>query len=177
MFQVVISKYEKIDILVNNAGIGKFKALNDVTVEDWDEVINVNLRSVFFTSQEFSKYNRGTNYGRIINISSTRFLMSEPNTEAYAASKGGIVSLIHALAISLSGEKITVNCISPGWIHNFNYEKLNEEDHRQHPSLRVGKPEDISRMCLFLTDENNDFINGENIVIDGGMTKKMIYVE
>lgn len=177
MFEMIISKYKKIDILINNAGIGRFKSLYEVTTEDWDEVINVNLRSVFFASQQFAKCNKGTNYGRIINISSTRYLMSEPNTEAYSASKGGIVSLTHALAISLSGEKITVNAISPGWIQNSNYENLKEEDHKQHPSLRVGKPEDIARACLFLTDENNDFISGENIVIDGGMTKKMIYVE
>lgn len=177
MFKEIISNYKKVDILINNAGISEFKSLYDITIDEFDKVINVNLRAAFITSQEFAKYNRGTDYGRIINMSSTRYLMSEPNSEAYAASKGGIVSLTHALALSLSNEKITVNCISPGWIQNSNYESLNGEDHRQHPSGRVGKPEDIARACLFLTDEKNDFINGENIVIDGGMTKKMIYVE
>jgi len=102
--------------------------------------------------------------------------MSEANSEAYAASKGGLISLTHALAISLSAENVTVNAISPGWIENNDYEQLTENDHQQHPSKRVGKPEDIAEMCLFLTDEKNDFINGQNIVIDGGMTKKMIYV-
>ncbi len=102
--------------------------------------------------------------------------MSEKNTEGYSASKGGGGSITHALAVSLSDYNITVNCISPGWIENYNYEKLSEADHIQHPSRRVGKPEDIARMCLFLSDEKNDFINGENIVIDGGMTKKMIYI-
>jgi NAD(P)-dependent dehydrogenase (short-subunit alcohol dehydrogenase family) len=103
--------------------------------------------------------------------------MSEPNSEAYAASKGGIVALTHALALSLSAKNFTVNAISPGWIENNHYEKLSVEDHGQHPSKRVGKPEDIARACIFLADDQNDFITGQNIVIDGGMTKKMIYIE
>jgi len=101
--------------------------------------------------------------------------MSEPDSEGYAASKGGIFSLTHALAMSLSQLHITVNSISPGWIQNTNYEQLTEADHLQHPSGRVGRPEDIARISLFLCEEQNDFINAENIVIDGGMTKKMIY--
>ncbi|MBC8014135.1 MAG: SDR family oxidoreductase [Sporomusaceae bacterium] len=177
MFKDIINNYQKIDILINNAGKGIFKPIYELTIEEWDEVISLNLRATFIAAQEFVKYSKGKDYGRIINIASTRYLMSEPNSEAYAASKGGIVSLTHALALSLSDENITVNAISPGWIENKNYEMLTENDHRQHPSKRVGKPEDISRACLFLTDENNDFINGQNIVIDGGMTKKMIYVE
>ncbi|MCT4509608.1 MAG: SDR family oxidoreductase [Tepidibacter sp.] len=177
MFKFIIDKYKKIDIIINNAGISKFKSLYELTIDEWDTIINVNLRSAFITAQEFAKYNKNTNYGRIVNIASTRYIMSEPNSEAYAASKGGIVSLTHALAISLSENNITVNCISPGWIQNNNYSELEDIDHKQHPSLRVGKPEDIARTCLFLTDEKNDFINGENIIIDGGMTKKMIYVD
>lgn len=177
MFKDIINKYQKIDILINNAGKGIFKPISALTIEEWDEVLNLNLRAAFITAQEFIKYFQGADYGRIINIASTRYLMSEANSEAYAASKGGIISLTHALAISLSDENITVNAISPGWIENENYEMLTETDHGQHPSKRVGKPEDISKACLFLTDENNDFINGENIVIDGGMTKKMIYTE
>ena len=103
--------------------------------------------------------------------------MSEPGSEGYAASKGGIYSLTHALALSLSEYHITVNAISPGWIQTQDYDTLREEDHLQHPSRRVGKPADIARMCVFLCNEQNDFINGENIVIDGGMTRKMIYCE
>ena len=102
--------------------------------------------------------------------------MSEPGSEGYAASKGGIYSLTHALALSLSEWNITVNSIAPGWIQTHDYNQLQPEDHSQHPSRRVGKPEDIARMCLFLCEENNDFINGENFTIDGGMTKKMIYI-
>jgi hypothetical protein len=177
MFKFIIKKYGKINILINNAGIGRFKSLYEMTVNDWDEVINTNLRGTFIASREFAKYNKNTKYGRIINIASTRYLMSEPNTEAYSASKGGIVALTHALAITLSKENITVNCISPGWIETGNYEELRPIDHEQHPSLRVGKPEDVARICLFLSDKDNDFINGENIVVDGGMTKKMIYIE
>lgn len=103
--------------------------------------------------------------------------MSEPNSEGYAASKGGIYSLTHALALSLSPFHITVNSISPGWIENNHYDRLSPQDHLQHPSGRVGRPEDIANLCLFLAKEENDFINGENIVVDGGMTKKMIYTE
>lgn len=177
MFNYVIKKFSRVDILINNIGISKFKSLYELTVEEWDEIINVNLRSVFLTSREFVKHNKNTKYGRIVNISSTRYLMSEPNSEPYAASKGGIVSLTHALAITLSNENITVNCISPGWIETKDYQNLRIIDHQQHPSKRVGKPDDIARLCLFFTDEKNDFINGENIIIDGGMTKKMIYKE
>ena len=115
--------------------------------------------------------------GSIVNIASTRALMSEPNTELYAASKGGIVALTHALAASFADDYITVNAISPGWIETGDYSLLTEADHEQHFSKRVGKPEDIARACLFLTDDNNDFITGTNMVIDGGMTKKMIYAE
>lgn len=169
--------HRKIDILVNNAGKGRFKPLIEQTAADWDEIINLNLRAAYILAQAFAIANRGTAYGRIINIASTRFLMSEPGSESYAASKGGLVSLTHALALSLAQEKITVNCISPGWIQNSHYESLRPADHGQHPSGRVGQPEDIARACLFLAEEENDFINGQNIVIDGGMTKKMIYME
>lgn len=110
-------------------------------------------------------------------MASTRYLMSEPDSEAYAASKGGIVSLTHALAISLSKYNITVNCISPGWIDTGHYGELRPIDHEQHPSNRVGTPEDIARMCIYLCQPENNFINGQNIIIDGGMTKKMIYEE
>jgi NAD(P)-dependent dehydrogenase (short-subunit alcohol dehydrogenase family) len=115
--------------------------------------------------------------GAIVNIASTRALMSEPNSEAYAASKGGILSLTHALAVSLAGDHIRVNAISPGWIETGDYGKLRQIDHAQHPAGRVGKPDDIARACLYLCHDENDFITGTNIVIDGGMTRKMIYVE
>ncbi|AOY74523.1 SDR family NAD(P)-dependent oxidoreductase [Clostridium formicaceticum] len=178
LMKKVFEKFQDIDIVVNNVGIGQNRNLLETKTEDFLRVLNTNLTSVFITSREFAKHRQENKekYGRIINIASTRHLMSEKNTESYSASKGGIVSITHALAISLSDYNITVNCISPGWIENHHYEDLSEEDHNQHPSKRVGKPEDIARACLFLSNEENDFITGENIVIDGGMTKKMIYV-
>ena len=176
----LLEKWGDIDILINNVGVGNFGDIKDVSVEDFERVININLRSAFITSRLLAihreRLKERNNFGRIINLCSTRYLMSEPGTEAYAASKGGIYSLTHALAISLAKYHITVNSISPGWIENYHYDTLTEADHLQHPSLRVGNPDDIARMCLFLCDEKNDFINGENIVIDGGMTRKMMYV-
>ena len=117
-------------------------------------------------------------------LASTRALMSEAGTEAYSASKGGILALTHALSISL-GPEIRVNCISPGWIETRDWQKFSkatpsihsEEDKSQHPVGRVGVPEDIARTAAFLIDPVNGFITGENVVVDGGMTKKMIYVE
>ncbi|MBK5721000.1 SDR family oxidoreductase [Dysgonomonas sp. Marseille-P4677] len=172
---------ENIDIIINNAGISNFDSILNVSIEDFDKILKTNLRPAFITAKLLAKHrdqNKELNtYGRIINIASTRHLMSEPDSEAYAASKGGIVSLTHALAISLSKYNITVNCISPGWIDTGHYGNLRPIDHEQHPSGRVGIPEDIARACLFLCHPDNNFINGENIIIDGGMTKKMIYVE
>ena len=177
MFQAIVAQHRKMDILINNAGKGIFKPIDELTIEEWNEVINLNLRATFVAARLFARYNRGFGYGRIINIASTRAVMSEANSEAYAASKGGIVSLTHALAMSLSEANVTVNAVSPGWIANCNYEQLAPSEHQQHPARRVGRPEDIARMCVFLTDEKNDFITGQNIVVDGGMTKKMIYLE
>jgi NAD(P)-dependent dehydrogenase (short-subunit alcohol dehydrogenase family) len=111
----------------------------------------------------------------IVNIASTRALQSEPNTEAYAASKGGIVALTHALAVSL-GPAVRVNCISPGWI-DVRASQLSDQDHAQHPVGRVGKPLDIAKLVLFLLSEDAGFITGQNFVVDGGMTRKMIYEE
>lgn len=176
----VIEEKGNIDVIINNAGVSCFNPILDTTVVEFDKILEINLRPVFITARTLAKHRESkpdlNSYGRIVNISSTRFLMSEPNSEAYAASKGAIVSLTHALAISLSKYKITVNSISPGWIETLNYDSLSTEDHSQHPSGRVGKPDDIARTCLFLCQPDNDFINGQNIVVDGGMTKKMIYL-
>ena len=179
--QRILSEWNDIDIIVNNVGISQFSSITETSVEDFDKIHSINLRPVFITSRLLAIHRKEQSspnpYGRIINICSTRYLMSEPGSEGYAASKGGIYSLTHALALSLSEWNITVNSIAPGWIQTHDYDQLQPEDHSQHPSRRVGKPEDIARMCLFLCEENNDFINGENITIDGGMTKKMIYLE
>lgn len=177
----VINQFGDIDILINNVGISEFSPLVETSIEQFDRILSTNLRPVFITSRALAIH-RNTPAGRaacgrIINIASTRYLQSEPGSEGYAASKGGIVSLTHALAISLSDYRITVNAISPGWIQNSDYDQLKTSDHAQHPSGRVGRPEDIARLCLFLCESENDFINGQNITVDGGMTKKMIYEE
>ncbi|WP_010281767.1 glucose 1-dehydrogenase [Bacillus timonensis] len=168
--------YGKIDILINNAGKGLFKSPFDVTVEEWDEVIHTNLRSVFLCSREAGRYMK-ENGGSIVNIASTRAMMSEPHSEGYSATKGGIVAITHALAASFAEYQITVNAISPGWIETGKYEELRKIDHEQHFSKRVGKPADIANACLYLTDAKNNFVTGINLVVDGGMTRKMIYEE
>ena len=167
-----------IDILINCAGVSTFTELTSTTIDEWDQILSINLRAPFLMSQQFAKLHQeiGSNYGRIINIASTRAFMSEPDSEAYASSKGGIISLTHALAISLSNSPITVNAISPGWIEFNDYEGLDEAEHLQHPSKRVGKPSDVAKACLYISDIENDFLNGENILLDGGITKKMIYI-
>lgn len=169
-----------IDVLINNVGVSDFKRLAESTVADFDRVMNVNVRPVFVTSRMLALHRESlpevNPYGRIINISSTRQAMSEPGTEAYSASKGAVSSLTHALMMSFAGTGVTVNSISPGWIETGSQEGLSEADHRQHPSGRVGKSDDIARLCIWLSLPDNDFINGENITVDGGMTRKMIYV-
>lgn len=167
-------RFGTIDILINNAGKFVVTPPTELLLEVWDDIINTNLRSVFLCSREAAKYMDG---GAIVSLASTRAFQSEPYTEAYAASKGGIVAITHALATSLAEKNITVNCISPGWIETGNYAKLREIDHAQHLSNRVGKPEDIARACLYLTHPENNFITGTNVTIDGGMTKKMLYEE
>lgn len=177
VFKEVIKKYGSVHVLINNGAISKFnKSIFDIELSEFDEVISVNLRGSFICSKEFVKANEGENYGRIINIASTRFNQNEAGWEAYGASKGGLISLTNTMAISLSETPITVNAISPGWIKVDDYE-LSDIDKKQHPSGRVGVPKDIVNACLFLTNEDNDFINGSNIIIDGGMTKKMIYID
>ncbi len=179
--QKVIGEWGDIDIIINNVGISRFSPITETSVEDFDKILSINLRPVFITSRQLALHRQSLEtlnpYGRIVNICSTRYLMSEPGSEGYAASKGGIYSLTHALSLSLSEWHVTVNSIAPGWIQNSGYDQLRPEDHAQHPSGRVGKPEDIARMCLFLCQDESDFINGENITIDGGMTKKMIYLD
>lgn len=176
--KALIEKTVKVNGTINNnAGVSRWKSPYELQVEEWNDIINTNLRSVFLSSREAARIMKQNGGGSIINIASTRAIMSEPNSEAYAASKGGIVALTHALAASLSEDKIQVNCISPGWIETGNYNELRSIDHKQHFSLRVGKPEDIANACLYLTMKGNEFVTGTNLVIDGGMIKKMIYQE
>ncbi|MBQ5372639.1 MAG: SDR family oxidoreductase [Rikenellaceae bacterium] len=179
--QTLQDEWGDLDIIVNNVGIGGFEPITATTVDHFEMVLNTNLRSAFITARRLAMHREkmgATNpYGRIVNLCSTRYLQSEAGTEAYAASKGGIWSLTHALAVSLAPYHITVNCIAPGWISVNEEEILREEDHAFHLSGRVGRAEDIARTCLFLCDAKSDFINGQCITVDGGVTKKMIYPE
>lgn len=177
----LLEEWGDIDVVVNNVGIGGFEPITESSVEHFEMVLNTNLLSAFITSRLLAIHrekNGSKNlYGRVVNLCSTRYLQSESGTEAYAASKGGIWSMTHALAVSLAPFHITVNCIAPGWISVNESEVLRPEDHQFHLSGRVGRAEDIARTCLFLCDEKNDFINGQCITVDGGVTKKMIYPE
>ncbi len=175
-------RFGNISGLINNAAIQIDKPVTELTLDEWNRVIGTNLTGAFLCAKHTAPFLKNSN-GSIVNISSTRAFQSEPNTEAYSASKGGILALTHALAMSLAPE-IRVNCISPGWIDvsgikkktKANQIELTEVDHQQHPAGRVGKPADITNMVLFLLNPENDFITGQNFIIDGGMTKKMIYV-
>ena len=184
--QQCVDRFGRIDGLINNAGIANPHAPNieDLEWDQWQQVINVNLGGAFLATKHATQHLRETG-GAIINIASTRAFQSEANTEPYAASKGGIVALTHALAVSLAG-KIRVNAIAPGWIEVGDWQKKANKttpdhsaaDKSQHPVGRVGKPEDIAQAVTFLLDsDRSGFMTGETIRIDGGMTHKMIYVE
>lgn len=168
-------RFGGIDVVINNAGISEFIPPQELTFEKWDRILNTNLRASFLLTREAAPFLSKKERGAVINIASTRALMSEKNSEPYAASKGGLLALTHAMAMSFADEGIRINCISPGWIHTGDPDNLRKVDHDQHPSKRVGTPDDIARACLFLADDKNSFINGENLVIDGGMTRKLIY--
>ncbi|CAN7485321.1 SDR family oxidoreductase [Paenibacillus sp. LjRoot153] len=169
-----------IDVLVNNAGIMHNTDVLELSAEQFQRVISVNLGGTFLCSQAAARIMKAQERGgAIINISSTRAVMSEPNTEAYSASKGGVSALTHAMAVSLGGYGIRVNAISPGWIEvrdDGSYSHTNA-DKSQHPVGRVGKTEDVAMACLYLASEKAGFITGQNLTIDGGMTVKMMYVE
>lgn len=168
--QSVLSQHGKIDFLINNA-LPIMKGINECTYEEFQYALAVGVTAPFYLSKLFAPhFNEG---GSIINISSSRDRMSQPQTESYTAAKGGIAALTHALAVSLSG-KVRVNSISPGWIDTA-YTVYEGADAIQQPVGRVGNPLDIANMVLFLCSDKAGFITGENICIDGGMTKQMIY--
>jgi len=185
MVMETVDWFGRIDYLINNAGIAKPSndPVDELSLHDWEKIISVNLTGTFLCTKHAVPQLRLTD-GAIVNMCSTRAFMSEQNTEAYAATKGGIYALTHALAISL-GPDIRVNCISPGWIEVRNWQKdskakepkLSSEDHRQHPAGRVGTPEDIAGLAWYLCSKEAGFITGANFMADGGMTRKMIYLE
>lgn len=179
----VVQRFGRIDGLVNNAGIADPVSgpVQELSLAHWQQWIDVDLTGPFLLAKHAAPHLVQAG-GAIVNIASTRALQSEPHCEAYAAAKGGLVALTHALAVSLAGQ-VRVNAISPGWIAVDDYAKpserrepeLSAEDHAQHPAGRVGRPADIAHLCRFLLSKEAGFITGENIVADGGMTRKMIY--
>ncbi len=175
----VIQKFGKISFLINNACISKKGILSACSYEDFMTVMKIGVAAPYYISKLLLPH--FTKNASIINISSTRAYMSQPDTESYSAAKGGISSLTHALSISLSG-KVRVNSVSPGWIdtgayqHDENYTPGDSaEDRLQHPSGRIGIPDDIAEMVMYLCSEKAGFINGENIIIDGGISRQMVY--
>ena len=172
--RAVRSRFGRLDALVNNAAItGPVNApVEKLSLAQWNRRLGANLTGAFLMAKHCVPQLRAAR-GAIVNIASTRALQSEPHTEAYATSKGGLVALTHALALSL-GPRVRVNCVSPGWIA---HSHVRRKDHAQHPAGRVGRDEDIAEMIAYLLSDAAAFITGANFVVDGGMTRKMIYVE
>ncbi|HSA90523.1 MAG TPA: SDR family oxidoreductase [Burkholderiales bacterium] len=171
--RAVVKRFGGLDALVNNAGItGPHDGpVEKLALRRWNRRIGVNLTGAFLMAKHAVPHLRRAR-GAIVNIASTRALQSEPDTEAYAASKGGLVALTHALALSL-GPEVRVNCVSPGWIA---HRRVRRRDHAQHPVGRVGRVEDVAELVAYLLSDAAGFVTAQNFVIDGGMTRKMIYV-
>jgi len=165
---------QRLDALICNAGFMIRKPIADLSLAEWSAVLTTNLTSTFLLVRAAEALLRAAK-GAVVTIASSRARMSEPNTESYSASKGGLVALTHALAISL-GPDIRVNCISPGWILTKGPEPT-EQEHAFHPAGRVGRPEDIAALAAFLVGPDSGFITGAEFVVDGGVTRKMIYPE
>jgi NAD(P)-dependent dehydrogenase (short-subunit alcohol dehydrogenase family) len=166
----VISDFGRVDFLINNAPPA-FRGIDTCTYDEFEYALRVGVTAPFYLTSLFNKYFAVG--ASIINISSTRDRQSQPNSESYAAAKGGISALTHALAVSLAG-RVRVNSISPGWIDTTG-SVFSGADVAQHPANRVGRVEDISEMVMFLCSDKAGFITGENIRIDGGMSRQMIY--
>jgi NAD(P)-dependent dehydrogenase (short-subunit alcohol dehydrogenase family) len=166
----VIREYGRVDCLINNGMLSK-GGLKSCSYQDFNYVLRVGISAPYMLTKLFmAHFGEGAS---IVNISSSRDRMSQPDTESYSAAKGGIAALTHAMAISLAG-KVRVNSISPGWIDT-DFKVYSGPDATQHPAGRVGNPLDIANMVLYLCSEKAGFITGENICIDGGMTRQMIY--
>ena len=168
--ETVIADYGKVDYLINNA-LPLMKGIKECSYEEFNYALKVGITAPFYLTKLFLPYFAPD--AAIVNISSSRDRMSQPQTESYTAAKGGIAALTHSLAVSLAG-KVRVNSISPGWIDTA-YTKYDGADVIQHPAGRVGNSLDIANMVLYLCSDKAGFITGENICIDGGMTKQMIY--
>ena len=164
----------RLDALVCNAGFMIRKPLRELSLGEWQAVLGTNLTSAFLLTRAAEGMLRAAG-GAVVTIASTRAHQSEPDTESYSASKGGLLALTHALAVSL-GPEVRVNCVSPGWIDTRG-EALRPEDHAQHPAGRVGRPEDVAALVAWLVGPESGFVTGAEFLTDGGMTRKMIYAE
>ena len=164
----------RLDGLVSNAGFMVRKPLRELALAEWNAVLGTNLTATFLLVRAAEAMLRESR-GAVVTIASTRARQSEADTESYAASKGGLVGLTHALSVSL-GPEVRVNCISPGWIDSRG-EALRREDHAQHPVGRVGRPEDVAALVSWLLGPESGFATGAEFVLDGGMTRRMIYAE
>ena len=171
--RAVLRRFGRLDALVNNAGLANPAngPVEKLALAEWNRRLGTNLTGVFLMTKHCVPQLRAAR-GAVVNIASTRALQSEADTEAYAASKGGVVALTHALAVSL-GPRVRVNCISPGWIA---HAKLRAKDHAQHPAGRAGRDADVAELTAYLLSDAAGFITGQNFVVDGGMTRKMIYL-
>ena len=163
----------RLDALVSNAGFMVRKPLRELALAEWNAVLGTNLTGAFLVRAAEAMLRAA--HGAVVTVASTRARQSESNTESYAASKGGLVALTHALAVSL-GPDVRVNCISPGWIDTKG-EALRPDDHAQHPVGRVGRPEDVAALVAWLLGPESGFVTGAEFVLDGGMTRRMIYAE
>lgn len=167
-----LDRFGKIDYLINNVSENAGGLLSGCTLEEFLHAQRVSVGTAFILTKMFKDhFNPG---GAVVNIASTRAFMSQKDTESYSAAKGAVVSLTHAMAMSLADEGIRVNCISPGWIDTFD-SHFEGADNSQHAVGRVGVPDDIANAILFLCSDESSFMTGQNITVDGGMTKKMIY--
>jgi NAD(P)-dependent dehydrogenase (short-subunit alcohol dehydrogenase family) len=177
-----IDAFGRLDGVVNNAGVMVSAPVEALELDAWRRCLDVNLTGAVLLAKHAAAHLRAAK-GALVQIASTRAHMSEPDTEAYAATKGGLVALTHALAISL-GPEVRSNCVSPGWIDVSRWgkpgdrapEELSDEDHAQHPVGRVGRPEDVAEAVAWLLSEASGFVTGAELVVDGGMTRKMIYL-
>jgi NAD(P)-dependent dehydrogenase (short-subunit alcohol dehydrogenase family) len=170
---VARARLGRIDAIVSNAGIGVFGPMPQTTLESWNRVLATNLTATFLLAKAATADLKAAR-GAMVTIASTRAHMSEPDTLAYSASKGGLVALTHALAMTLAPD-VRVNCVSPGWIDTGRHGPLQTGDHAQHPVGRVGRPEDVAAAVAYLLSNEAGFVTGAELIVDGGMTRKMIY--